>query len=70
MENQPNNSITKRKKVNLNPTLQDKLYATWKIFWKAGYAYHHTVKQEDFYTTVVEDISNLDLDEFLEKYGN
>lgn len=69
MENQPTNQL-KKKPLSLNPTLQDKLYATWKIFWKAGYAYHHTGKQEDFYTTVLEDLSNLELEEFLEKYGN
>ena len=69
MENQPIKPV-KTKKLSLSPTFQDKLYATWKIFWKAGYAYKHTGKQEDFYTTVLEDVINLDLEEFLEKYGN
>jgi hypothetical protein len=69
MENQPIKPV-KTKKLSLNPTFQDKLYATWKIFWKAGYAYRHTGKQEDFYASVLEDMNNLDLEEFLEKYGN
>jgi hypothetical protein len=46
------------------------LYATWKIFWKAGYDYHHTGKQDSFYTTLLEDLGTMELDEFLNKYGN
>ena len=67
MENQPKKPI--RKKLDLNPSFQDKLYAVWKIFWKAGFAYNHTGKKEDFYTTILEDVTNLPLDEFLTKYG-
>lgn len=68
MENQP--KPTNKKKHNLNPTLQDKLYATWKIFWKAGYSYKATGDNEHFYTEVLNDVLQLDMDEFLEKYGN
>ena len=67
MENQPKQ--THKKKLDLNPSFQDKLFTIWKIFWKAGFAYHHTGKNEDFYTTVLEDVTNLPLDQFLEKYG-
>jgi len=68
MENQPKPKVKKQNPIN--PTLQDKLYATWKIFWKAGYDYHHTGKQDSFYTTLLEDLGTMELDEFLNKYGN
>ena len=73
MENQPTNEIKNKsirgKKLELNPTFQDKIFAIWKIFWKAGYSYNHGGKKEDFYSTVLEDVTNLPLDQFLEKYG-
>jgi len=66
MENRP---TKKKTKLDLNPTFQDKIFATWKIFWKAGFSYHHSGKSEDFYTKVLEDVTNMPLDEFLTKYG-
>jgi hypothetical protein len=54
----------------VNFTLQDNLFETFKIFWKAGFSYSKTGRDEDFYARVLEDIMNLPQDEFLKKYSN
>lgn len=65
MENQqtPSQSIS-------SATLQDNLFESFKIFWKAGYSYGKTGRDEDFYARVLEDIMNLSQIEFLNKYSN
>ena len=67
MENQP--TLTTKSKNKPSSTFQDNIFEAWKIFWKAGYAYKHTGKDEHFYARVLEDVMNLPLEEFLEKYG-
>jgi|688.fasta_scaffold195088_2 hypothetical protein len=64
-DNQPNTS-----QPYVNFTLQDNLFETFKIFWKAGFSYSKTGRDEDFYARVLEDIMNLPQDEFLKKYSN
>lgn len=51
-------------------TLQDNLFETFKIFWKAGYSYSKTGRDEDFYARVLEDIMNMNQIDFLKKYNN
>lgn len=65
MDNQP---ISSQPYVNF--TLQDNLFETFKIFWKAGYSYGKTGRDEDFYARVLEDIMNMPQEEFLKKYSN
>lgn len=67
MENQPTKPKASKKIPN---SYQDNVFEVWKIFWKAGYAYKHTGKDEHFYARVLEDVMNLPLEEFLEKYGD
>lgn len=50
-------------------TFQDDLMNTMKIFWKSGYSYSKTGRNEDFYVRVLEDFMNLSFRKFLEKYG-
>ena len=49
-------------------TLQDNLFETFKIFWKAGYSYGKTGRNEDFYARVLDDFGNLPINEFIAKY--
>ena len=65
MDNQPNTS-----QPYVNFTLQDNLFETFKIFWKTGYSYSKTGRDEDFYARVLEDAMNLPQDEFLKKYSD
>jgi hypothetical protein len=51
-------------------TLQDNLFETFKIFWKAGYSYSKTGRDEDFYARVLEDIMNMNQIDFIKKYNN
>lgn len=50
------------------PTFQDKLFETFKIFWKGGFSYAETSNNNDFYSKVLEDFINLPIDEFLKRY--
>lgn len=50
------------------PTFQDKLFLVTKVFWKAGYSYGKTGRNEDFYARVLEDFAVMPEDEFIEKY--
>lgn len=65
MDNQPNTS-----QPYVTETLQDNLFETFKIFWKAGYSYGKTGRDEDFYARVLEDIMNMNQTDFLKKYTN
>ena len=65
MDNQPNTS-----QPYVAETLQDNLFETFKIFWKAGYSYGKTGRDEDFYARVLEDIMNMNQTDFLKKYTN
>ena len=65
MDNQPNTS-----QPYVHETLQDNLFETVKIFWKAGYSYGKTGRDEDFYARVLEDIMNMNQTDFLKKYTN
>jgi hypothetical protein len=67
--NQPTKS-DRREPVEAPKTFQDDLFATMKIFWKAGYSYGTTGHNEDFYARTLEDFMNLPYQEFLNKYGN
>jgi hypothetical protein len=64
MTNQP----TKRSFPESKPTFQDNLFIVTKIFWKVGYSYGKTGRNEDFYARVLEDFGNLPIDEFIDKY--
>jgi|NOAtaT_6_FD_contig_21_7401932_length_849_multi_3_in_0_out_0_2 hypothetical protein len=73
MKNDPLNHKDQPKKVrniekSMFPTFQDKLFETFKIFWKAGYSYAKTNNQNDFYPKVVESFNEEELDEFLKRY--
>jgi hypothetical protein len=46
----------------VSKTLQDNLFETFKIFWKAGYSYGNA--------RVLEDIMNMNQSDFLKKYNN
>ena len=61
---------TKPVKPWSKPTFQDKLYEVVKVFWKAGYSYGKTGRNDDFYTRLLEDFVTLPEDEFIEKYNN
>jgi hypothetical protein len=39
-----------------------------KVFWKAGYSYGKTGRNEDFYARVLDDFGNLPINEFIAKY--
>ena len=65
MDNQPNTS-----QPYVTETLQDNLFETFKILWKAGYSYGKTGRDEDFYARVLEDIMNMNQTDFLKKYNN
>lgn len=54
----------------ISKTLQDNLFETFKIFWKAGYSYGKTGRDDDFYARVLEDIMNMNQSDFLKKYNN
>ena len=64
MTNQP----TKRSFQESKPTFQDNLFTVTKIFWKVGYSYGKTGRNDDFYARVLEDFGNLPIDEFIAKY--
>jgi len=66
MTKQPTNSV----KPKSASTFQDNLFQIMKLFWKAGYSYGKTGRNEDFYARIVEDFMMLPEQEFLEKYGN
>ena len=51
-------------------TFQDSLFDTLKVFWKAGYSYGKTGRNEDFYARLMEDFMNLPHQEFVKKYDN
>lgn len=50
------------------PTFQDNLFTVTKLFWKAGYSYGKTGRNDDFYARVLEDFGNLSITEFIAKY--
>lgn len=64
--NQPNHPIPE----STSPTFQDQLYDVLKVFWKAGYSYGVTGRDQDFYARVLEDFLNLGLEEFTKKYDH
>jgi HD-like signal output (HDOD) protein len=64
MTKQPTNPS----KPESKPTFQDNLFIVTKIFWKVGYSYGKTGRNEDFYARVLEDFGNLPISEFIEKY--
>ena len=61
---------TKQIKPESNPTFQDNLFIVTKIFWKVGYSYGKTGRNEDFYARVLEDFGNLPITEFIAKYDS
>lgn len=60
---------TKSVKPWSKPTFQDKLLEITKVFWKAGYSYGKTGRNDDFYARVVEDFMILPEEEFIDKYN-
>jgi hypothetical protein len=67
--NQPKSAFNRKEIIEPSKTFQDTLLSTTKIFWKAGYQYSQKGKNEDFYSTLLEDFMNLSYQEFLTKYG-
>jgi hypothetical protein len=61
---------TKQTKPESNPTFQDNLFTVTKIFWKVGYSYGKTGRNDDFYARVLEDFGNLPITEFIAKYDS
>ena len=61
---------TKKNTPENKPTFQDNLFTVTKIFWKAGYSYGKTGRNDDFYSRVLEDFGNLPITEFIAKYDN
>jgi hypothetical protein len=61
---------TKKTKPESNPTFQDNLFTVTKIFWKVGYSYGKTGRNDDFYARVLEDFGNLPIAEFIAKYDS
>lgn len=61
---------TKQIKPESKPTFQDNLFTVTKIFWKVGYSYGKTGRNDDFYSRVLEDFGNLPITEFIAKYDN
>lgn len=59
---------TKQPVPQSKPTFQDHLFIITKLFWKAGYSYGKTGRNDDFYARVLEDFGNLSVDEFIAKY--
>ncbi len=51
-----------------SPTFQDCFYEVLKVFWKAGYSYGVTGRNDDFYAKLLDDFMNLGLEEFTKKY--
>ena len=39
-----------------------------KVFWKAGYSYGKTGRNDDFYARVLEDFVTMPEDDFIAKY--
>lgn len=66
MTKQPTNPV----KPKSTSTFQDNLFQIMKLFWKAGYSYGKTGRNEDFYARLMEDFMMLPEEEFLDKYGN
>jgi hypothetical protein len=64
MTKQPTNRFVPESK----PTFQDKLFLITKVFWKAGYSYGKTGRDNDFYARVLEDFALMPEDEFITKY--
>ena len=50
------------------PTFQDRLFMITKVFWKAGYSYGKTGRNDDFYARVLEDFVTIPEDDFIAKY--
>lgn len=70
MTEQPTKATVKSITTNNKPTFQDKLLEVTKLFWKAGYSYAKTGRNEDFYARLLEDFMVLPEEEFLSKYNN
>jgi hypothetical protein len=69
MTNQPTTPVNKNVREDWSkPTFQDKLLEITKVFWKAGYSYSKTGRNEDFYARLVEDFMMLPEEDFLNKY--
>jgi len=64
--NQPSPELNE----STSPTFQDHFYEVLKVFWKAGYSYGITGRNEDFYAKLLEDFMNLGLEEFTKKYDH
>jgi hypothetical protein len=56
--------------ISTKPTFQDKLLEITKLFWKAGYSYARTGRNDDFYSRLLEDFMVLPEEEFLNKYSD
>jgi hypothetical protein len=67
--NQPKFLKHQKEVIEPSKTFQDSLFAVTKIFWKAGYQYNTSGKNDVFYSTLLEDFMNLSYQEFLAKYG-
>ena len=50
------------------PTFHDRLFMITKVFWKAGYSYGKTGRNDDFYARVLEDFVTMPEDDFIAKY--
>jgi hypothetical protein len=61
---------TKRLLPESSPTFQDNLFMITKVFWKAGYSYGKTGRNDDFYARLLEDFVSLPQEEFIAKYDN
>lgn len=74
LKDQPNSGKVRKHGSSITPinsmfpTFQDKLFETFKIFWKAGYSYSQTNNNADFYPKVLEKFTEEDLEEFLKRY--
>ena len=62
--NQPSPSTPK----SIPHTFQDAFFDVLKVFWKSGYSYGVTGRNEDFYARVMDDFMNLSLEDFRIKY--
>jgi len=64
------NHHSPKKDESISPTFQDHFYEVLKVFWKAGYSYGITGRNEDFYAKLLDDFLNLGLEEFTKKYDH
>jgi hypothetical protein len=64
------NQPVPNKPESTSQTFQDSLFDILKVFWKSGYSYGITGRNEDFYARLMDDFMNLSLEEFIKKYNH